>query len=198
MSNTDIHDERSEFWRRHFEQAREYEDYLETGDPSKAKLWRQQGRALPPLTPEQCARLQGYNGRQFNVLMYSGIWCGDCVRQGPMLKRIAEACGRDVHLRIIDREASEPLKEELRLLGGARVPVVVFLSEDFFEVGRFGDRLLSDYRRLGRGLTSGCPTGLIPPPADEQAAGLSDWVDVFERMLLMLRLSNFLRNRHGD
>lgn len=116
-----------------------------------------------------------------------------------MLEKIAEACGGNVRLRVIDREASEALKEELRILGGARVPVVVFLSEDFYEVGRFGDRLLTFYRlKAQRETGAACPTGLIPTPGHELAAEMAEWVDVFERMLLMLRTSALLRQRYGD
>ena len=100
---------------------------------------------------------------------------------------------------IIDREASKALQDELRICGGARVPVVVFLTEDFFEVGRFGDRLLAAYRaKAAREASGACATGLVAPPAEELAAELGDWIDVFERMLLMVRLSAHLRARHGD
>ncbi len=199
MANAeDVHDDRGTFWREHFQRADNYETYLAGAESGRARQWRDLAEKLPALTPEQAARLQGY-GRQLNVLVYSGVWCGDCVRQGPMIEAIAAACGTNVTLRVIDRDASEALTDELRILGGARVPVVVFLSEDFFEVGRFGDRLLSAYRAKGRSLDgTACTTGLIPPPDDELAAEMNDWLDVFERMLLMVRLSPFLRARHGD
>jgi hypothetical protein len=73
-----------------------------------------------------------------------------------------------------------------------RVPVVVFLTEDFFEVGRFGDQMLSTYRQmaakaLGRDVLQ-----------DDATSEFSEWLDIFERMLIMTRLSPFLRRRHGD
>lgn len=195
----DVKDSRSEFWKRHFELAKSYDDYLAASEPQRAARWHDMASQLPTLTDEQMARLRGY-GRQLNVLMYSGVWCGDCIRQGPMLQRIAEAAGEDVRLRVVDREVSRELQEELRILGGRRVPVVVFLSEDFFEVGRFGDRLLTAYRAKGQfdNIGAACDIGLIPPPGQQAAAELNDWVDVFERMLLMVRLSAHLRTRHGD
>ena len=194
----DVRDNRSEFWTKHFELASDYQTYLAESDPDKAQRWRELDQQLPALTDEQGGRLHG-GGRELNVLVYSGVWCGDCVRQGPMIRRVADVCGENVTLRVIDRDASDDLKEELRILGGARVPVVVFLSEDFFEVGRFGDRLLWAYRdRAAKSLGAACPTGLVAPPADELAAEMGDWVHVFERMLLMVRTSGFLRARHGD
>jgi len=190
------YDKRSGFWRRHFEQAAEYEEFLEKENQSHADRWRETMSRLPDLTPEQVERLKGYS-RELNILVYGGIWCGDCVRQGPMLKKIADAIGPQVRLRIIDRAASEELQDELRILGALRVPVVVFLSEDFWEVGRFGDRLLNIYKaKAAREIGRGPNAGVISPKA--LAAEMSEWVDIFERIMIMLRLSPPLRWRHGD
>jgi len=192
------YDIRAEFWRHRFEAAAAYEAYLGASDPAKAARWRDMEEQLPPLPGDTSARLSGHR-RRMHVLVYSGVWCGDCVRQGPMLRRIAEACGADVELRWVDRDADPELTDELRVLGAMRVPIVVFLSEDFFEVGRFGDRLLTVYRaKAARELGPACDTGLVAPPADQLAAEQAEWIDVFERMLLMLRLSPPLRERHGD
>ncbi len=190
------YDKRSGFWRRHFEQAAEYEGFLEKEDQSHADRWRETMSRLPDLTPELVERLKEY-GRELNILVYGGIWCGDCVRQGPMLKKIADAIGPQVRLRIIDRAASEELQDELRILGALRVPVVVFLSEDFWEVGRFGDRMLNIYKaKAAREIGRGPNAGVLSPKA--LAAEMSEWVDIFERIMIMLRLSPPLRWRHGD
>ncbi len=114
-----------------------------------------------------------------------------------MLREIAETCGNGVRLRVIDRDASRELRDELRLVGATRVPIVVFLSEDFWEVGRFGDHTLSVYRaKAAREVGRGQPAGVLTPGA--MATEMGEWMDVFERMLLMLRLSPPLRRRHVD
>ncbi len=190
------YDKRSEFWRRHFEQAAEYGEFLDNEDQHHSERWRETMRRLPDLTPEQVNRLSGY-GRELNILFYCGIWCGDCVRQGPMLKKIADIIGPQVRLRFIDRAASEELQDELRILGATRVPVAVFLSEDFWEVGRFGDRMLNVYRaKAAREIGRGSNAGMLSPRALSEE--MSEWVDVFERAQIMLRLSPPLRRRHGD
>ena len=191
-------DKRSEFWRSVHALAKPYDQYLAAVEPTKASRWPAMAAQIPRLTEEQAARLAGHN-RKMNVLVYSGSWCGDCVRQGPMIHRAAEATGGEVDLRFIERDASIELQDELRILGALRVPVVVFLSEDFFEIGRFGDRMLSGYRaKARREAGPACSTGILAPPADEMAGEQAEWVDIFERMLLMLRLSPFLRERYGD
>jgi hypothetical protein len=191
-------DLRSEFWRKQFEKAPDYETYLAQSPLDKAERWRTMAGQIPPLSDGQRERLAGF-GRRMMVLVLSGVWCGDCVRQGPMLLRAAEACGPSVDLRFCDREAFPELRDELRICGGARVPAVVFLSEDFYELGRFGDRLLTAYRaKFRRELGPACDAGIVAPPVGDLAAEQAEWVDCFERMLLMLRLSPPLRARYGD
>jgi thiol-disulfide isomerase/thioredoxin len=133
------------------------------------------------------------------VLIVSGIWCGDCVQQCPLLQRIAEANPDRISLCLTDRDEHRDLSEQLRINGGDRVPVALFLAEDYELCSIFGDRTLSRYRALARKqLGPACPLAIAPPDADELAATLQDWLDEFERVQLMLRLSARLRQKHGD
>lgn len=152
---------------------------------------------IPALGPEEVARVRIHR-RRLHVLVYTGVWCGDCVRQGPMIQRIAEAA-TDAEVRWIDRDVSPELQEELRMMGALRVPVVVFLSEDFWEIARYGDRTLSAYRAKAlREVGPACDAGVVPPPQNQLLAEQAEWVDAFERVLLMARLSPPLRERHAD
>lgn len=115
-----------------------------------------------------------------------------------MLQAIAEHAGR-IDLRFIDNQAYPELRDELRVAGGARVPIAIALSEDFFEVARFGDRTLSHYRaKSARELGIACDSGLGGVDPAELARELSEWLDFFERSQLILRLSPFLRTRYQD
>ncbi len=192
------YDIREGFWRKHFERAASFDRFLEEGDPAFAERWCKNMAALPGLCPEDRARLSGHN-REVNVLVYCAAWCGDCARQIPMVKMIAEAVGPGAKMRLIDRDESEELKDELRILGAMRVPVVVFLTEDFHEIGRVGDRMLSAYRRkLDANAGEACDTGLVVQPVEALQEEQAEWVGFFERMLIMLRLAPPLRARHGD
>ena len=95
--------------------------------------------------------------------------------------------------------AADTLQKALRVNGGDRVPVVVFFSEDGYEVGRYGERTLAQYRHLAQ-FTSGasCPTGINPSNDPVPMQVVQDWLDEFERVQLMLRLSPRLRQIHGD
>src|SRR5262249_54632898 len=142
---------------------------------------------------------------RINVLVISGAWCGDCVQQCPMLAIIQKrrpAAGSDgpgIDVRFLDRDRNLDLAERVRICSGLRVPVAIFMNEDFDFVSLMGDRSLPRPRATAaRNLGVSCPFPGAPTPADEVAATLADWVNEFERVHLLLRLSPKLRSRHGD
>ena len=73
------------------------------------------------------------------------------------------------------------------------------MAEDFELCSIFGDRTLTRYRAMAeRALGAACMVPGAPLPDDDVAGTLADWVDEFERVQLMLRLSGRLRQKHGD
>lgn len=194
MSYLDV---RSDLFRRVFHDAVPYRDYLLTGNDRERAGWARAEAAVPALPADAATRLDPA-GRIVKVLCLSGIWCGDCVRSVPIVARLAEVAGPSVDFRLVDRDAIPGLRDELRVLGAMRVPMVVFLTEDFHEIGRYGDRPLTVYRdKAVTELGAACP---LPGSADggALAAETAEWLDVFERMILMARLAPPLRARHGD
>ena len=195
MPNPVYYDKRADFWKKHYEMALTYEEYLKEYH-EKAERWTEFEPRIPNLTKEQIKRVQGYN-REINILTMVGIWCGDCVRQLPMIKKIVMSAGEKVNLRLIERETSPDLMEELRIIGAGRVPIVVFLTEDFWEISRIGDRLLSVYRaKAAREIGLDYDAGIMTSNA--LTTELDGWVNEFERVLLMARLSPPLRMRYND
>src|SRR5207237_4195174 len=98
------------------------------------------------LTDEQRILLGAFT-RRTNVLVLAGAWCGDCSSQCPIFERFAEAAPA-LQVRYLDRDDHPDAQRALQVNGGNRVPVVVFFSEDGYEVARYGDRTLSQYRAL--------------------------------------------------
>jgi hypothetical protein len=136
--------------------------------------------------------------REMRVLVTAGAWCGDCVNQCPIFARFEEANQR-IRVRFFDRDDHSDLSQELAICGAPRVPSVLFLSEDNFPCGRYGDRTLAKYRQLaGSQIGAACPTGLVVPEQSLLAAVTQEWLDEFERIQLMLRTSGRLRQKHGD
>lgn len=180
-----------------FEAAHPYNRYVQIGSDEQQRRWQQVYTAAL-LTNEQKQLVVGFV-RDMKVLILSGIWCGDCVQQCPLLQRIAEANPTRIELRLLDRDEHRDLTEKVRMNAGDRVPVALFLAEDHELCSVYGDRTLNRYRALAaRHLGPSCPTGIVAPPADELAATLEDWLNEFERVQLMLRLSARLRQKHND
>jgi hypothetical protein len=149
------------------------------------------------LTSEQRNLLSSF-ARHMSVLCLAGAWCGDCINQCPVFAHFARASAL-IDLRFLDRDADPTLRESLAINGGQRVPVVIFLSEDWFEVARYGDRTLSIYRRMAADqLGPACPTGFVAPSGLALSTLASEWLAEFERVQLMLRLSPRLRAVHAD
>lgn len=184
-------------WKHWFEQALPYEDYLNTyaNDGERTRWQGVYDRVR--LSGEQHALLNGFV-RDMNVLVVAGTWCGDCVQQGPILRHFEQASQR-IHLRFLERDHVPELRDALKINGGARVPVVVFLSEDFFECARYGERVLAFYRQIAYDqLDSPRPANAAASGEELLAQATAEWLNEFERIQLMLRLSPRLRERHGD
>ena len=93
--------------------------------------------------------------------------------------------------------------EELSICGSPRVPMLVFLSEDGYECGRFGERSLATYRdkarkQLSSCVGASCPTGLFLPEGELLQANIAEWFGHFERVQWMLLTSPRLQKLHGE
>lgn len=184
-------------WAASFGKASTYEGFLEQhGSEAQRQRWAAVNDRVQ-LTPAQRTLLGGFV-RDMPVLCLAGAWCGDCVNQVPMLRHIAAASPR-IHLRVLDRETDPALRDSLAINGGTRVPVVVFLSEDWRVCAVTGDRVVAFYRQMAKDrLGPACPTGIVPPGDALLADALGQWVGEFERVQLMLRLTGRLREKHDD
>ena len=192
----DYHDNRAFLFKTYFTKALNYQDYLATAEQVHQQRWNQHFQASE-LNPQQLQLIKSFT-RKLNILFMSGSWCGDCIRQGPLVQHIALANDL-INLRFIDNRENPELTEELRILGAARVPVAVFLSEDFFELGRFGDRHLAVYRaKLATEIGPACAASLALPDKNILQQDLQDWLDLIERYQIMLRLAPLLRRRYND
>ena len=132
------------------------------------------------------------------VFVLAGAWCGDCVNQCPIFDHFARATPT-IRIRYFDRDQTPDLAERLSICGAARVPAVLFASEDDFSCGTYGDRTISKYRELASAAAgAACPTGIVLPGQSAIDGVIQDWLDEFERIQWMLRTSGRLRKLHGD
>lgn len=132
--------------------------------------------------------------RKINVLVIAGTWCGDCAAQCPIFEAFA-AVSKQIQIRYVDRDANTEPENQVYTNGGKRVPAVIFFSEDGHEAARYGERTLSGYRRQAISLLPDSP---ITAPEDWMKATIQEWLNEFERVHWMLRLSSRLRDLHKD
>jgi thiol-disulfide isomerase/thioredoxin len=179
-----------------FASGYKYDDFLARyGTEQHRAKWQAMHDRIQ-LTPAQ-QQLLGTFKREMPVLVLAGAWCGDCVDQCPIYDHFARVASV-IKLRFLDRDEGTLLAPHVKICGGARVPSVVFLSEDFQEVARYGDRTLARYREINANSTGeACSTGL-GGDVSVQAQVIQEWLDQFERAQLILRTSPRLRQKHGD
>jgi thiol-disulfide isomerase/thioredoxin len=166
------------------------------GSASDKSRWAAAHAAIT-LTDSQKQLLARFT-RETNVLVLAGAWCGDCVAQCPAFDRFAEAAPV-LKVRYLDRDDHPDVQQALQINGGNRVPVAVFFSEDGYEVARYGERTLARYRQLAAQFGGeACATGLVSKTDPVGVQVVQDWLDEFERVQWILRLSPRLRRKHGD
>ena len=181
-----------------FENGLSYSDFLSThGNEDQQGRWAAV-HAQVNLTTAQKDVLSGFV-RQMKVLVVAGAWCGDCVNQCPIFDHFVAASNGTIDLRFFDRDKHPDLADALSTCGGQRVPSALFLSEDNFVCGRYGDRTLAKYRNMAETqLGAACPTGIGGADQSLLDQVTQEWLNEFERIQLMLRLSGRLRKLHND
>lgn len=186
----------TELLRSTFQAGLPYDAYVKTGSPDQQANWARMHERVK-LTGPQTELLKGFS-RNMPVLVISGMWCGDCVQQCPFFDHFAKASSV-MHVRFVDRDQHKALSDMVKICGGNRVPTVLLLNEDFEFVGLAGDKSLSRLRyAAATQLGAACPLPGAEVPADQVSASVQDWINEFERVHLLLRLSAKLRQRHGD
>lgn len=188
-------------WLERFEAAHGYDDFLDKyGKGVHVNRWNENARRIE--LPADLLAVFSRFVRRMNVLCLAGCWCGDCAFQCPMFMALQFAAPAGlIDVRFLDRDdATEDVRAAMRINGGQRVPSVVFLSEDGYEVARYGEKTLAQYRREADSLQGvSCSLGIAgPDDAAYRLAIVREWADQFERAQLILRLSARLREKHGD
>jgi len=195
VMNTDIITNES-FMSNAFAKGLPFDQYIASGTPEQQSRWTQVTEAIK-VTADQTTLFSTFT-REMKVLIISGLWCGDCVEQGPMAHILATLSDK-IELRYIDRDTIPPLRDQVKVCGGTRVPVAIFMAEDYAHCSTFGDRTLTRYRALQENqLGTACSTGLFLPAEAELVDTIQDWANEFERIQIMLRLSTRLRTKHND
>ena len=180
-----------------FETGLSYQDFLnQHGTPADQARWQAVHGEVRLAAPQKDL-LRSFS-REMKVLVLAGAWCGDCVNQCPIFDHFA-AENDKLRIRFFDRDEAGDLAEAISTCGAPRVPSLLFLSEDNFVCGRYGDRTLAKYRQMAKEqLGSGYAVGGAAGNDTLLESVTQEWLDEFERIQLMLRTSGRLRKLHGD
>lgn len=180
-----------------FDAGLRYEDFLDRYATRDDRRRWDEVYASVALTPGQRSLLASFT-REMKVFVLAGAWCGDCVNQCPIFAHFA-AANPLIEVRFFDRDDHPDLGERLAICGAPRVPAVLFVSEDGYPCGTYGDRTLAKYRQMASSqLGPACPTGIAALELPLLAQVVQEWLNEFERIQWMLRLSARLRQLHGD
>ena len=129
-----------------FDKALPYRAYVHTGSAEQQRL---ETGGESPIFPAQKQLVAGFQ-RNMRVLIVSGIWCGDCVQQCPLLHRIAEANSSRIDLRLLDRDQNRDLAEQIHINAGERMPVALFLAEGYELLRRLRRAIVDPISRVAR------------------------------------------------
>jgi hypothetical protein len=81
--------------------------------------------------------------QQLHVLVLAEDWCGDVIANLPIVGRLAEASQGKLNLRILLRDqqpGEQVMAEHLNKGQYKSIPTVIFLDEDFGEIGTWVER----------------------------------------------------------
>ena len=112
-----------------YSQGMTYDQYMETVKVNKARI--EEYYANVSLDSEQTARLQelaSHDNGPARMMVIGEDWCGDVVRELPVLARVAEAAG--LELRIFPRDENHDIMNEFLKEGlYMSIPVAVFYDQ---------------------------------------------------------------------
>lgn len=182
-------------------QGLRYEEFLQKyATPEQRVRWDAAHKGIV-LSDSQAVLLKSFR-RRMPVIVVAGAWCGDCISQCPIFEHFTQVSPL-IEIRYFDRDADSDLADELAVCGGRRVPAVLWLSEDGFPCGRYGDRTLSAFRKSASEQSGeACSIGAISLKSGGMSpltsAVVQDWLNEFERIQLILQLSGRLRKLHNE
>ena len=112
-----------------FGQGMTYDEYMETVKVNKARIEEYYSNvSLGSDQTEALRELAGTEGGPAKMMVIGEDWCGDVVRELPVLARVAEAAG--LELRIFPRDENHDIMNEFLKEGlYMSIPVAVFYDQ---------------------------------------------------------------------
>lgn len=93
--------------------------------------------------------------RPVHILAIAEDWCGDVRRNVPALAKLVAQNPEKLKLRLCDKETKPQLMVRYLTNGAEAIPIIVFLNEQFVEVGHWGPRPYECKRVMARAKAAG-------------------------------------------
>ena len=93
--------------------------------------------------------------RPVHVLAIIEDWCGDVRRNAPVLAKLCALNPEKLRLRCVDKETKPEMMVRYLTNAAEAIPVFVFFSETFVEIGNWGPRPHECKRMMARGKAAG-------------------------------------------
>jgi len=78
------------------------------------------------------------NRDDIRCLILSADWCGDVIRNVPVVFRVLEESG--IPTEVLIKEQHEDVMDEFLTMGGKAIPIVIFVDTGGFVLGQWGPR----------------------------------------------------------
>ena len=120
-----------------FESGTSWDDWIANpDDPSHAEkiLENYNSISLDQAVKDRLASLS----EPVRIIAIAETWCGDVIKQVPLLVRMVEASNGNAQLRFISREDNPDYFARFLTNGGEAIPKFVFCNDSFTEVGNYG------------------------------------------------------------
>ncbi|MCH1623984.1 thioredoxin family protein [Ferdinandcohnia quinoae] len=129
------------------------------------------------LTNEDRELLHSFQSKQLKAVILTADWCGDAMVNLPILIRMADEALLET--RYLIRDENLELMDQYLTNGKARsIPIIIFLNNDFEEVGKWGPR-----SPMAQQVADQLKETLPPKDSDEYEAAFKQFLNSFVEKL---------------
>lgn len=122
-----------------------YDDYLKDMNDKYRQGWIDKYDKIE-ITPAQ-REILASPSREMNIVVFAAGWCPDCKAACPILK-IMEDLSNYIDLTLIDKDQHSDKMKDYHTNGGPRIPLVLFMNDEFEELDRWVERSKFGYQLL--------------------------------------------------
>ena len=140
-------------WEAIFRSGQTYQAWIREGSDTSNREKMETLRQELELEPQVAGFLAALP-RPVRVLAIAEDWCGDVVKQVPVLARMEEAAG-NLEVRYVSRDQHPQVFARYLTNGGEAIPKFIFLSSNWVECGNWGPMATAQRELIARGKACG-------------------------------------------